>query len=78
MSKKNYFTAKDKHLTEAIKSQLQESQFRGMSIGAKTMCSAVLKKLEDVTEETSKEDMYAAIEGVRTFCGTALGLSKSN
>lgn len=77
MNKKNYIPPKDKHLTEAITKQLQEARFAGLSVGAKTMCSAVIKKLEEVTEDSSKEDMYAAIEAVRTFCGTALGLTSN-
>lgn len=78
MKKKNYIPPRDKHLTEAIQKQLQEARFAGLSVGAKTMCSAVIKKLEEVTEDSSKEDMYSAIKSVREFCGTALGLSTSN
>lgn len=78
MKKQNYIPKNDKRITEVIQKQLQEAHFKGMSTGAKTMCSAVLKKLEDVTEETTKEEMYAAIESVRQFCGTALGLTASN
>lgn len=77
MNKKNYIPVKDKHITEAIQTQLQEAHFKGLSTGAKTMCSAVVKKLEEVTEESSKEDMYTAIESVRAFCGTALGLASN-
>ena len=77
MKKKPYIPPRDKHLTEAITKQLRESQYNGMAVGAKTMCSAVLKKLEEVTEDSSKEEMYAAIESVRTFAGTALGLTSN-
>lgn len=77
MNKKNYIPPRDKHLTEAITKHLQEARFAGLSVGAKTMCSAVNKKLEEVTEDSSKEDMYAAIEAVRAFCNTALGLASN-
>ena len=77
MKQRSFIPPKDKHLTEAIQKQLSEAQYRGMAVGAKTMCSAVIKKLEEVTEDSSKEDMYAAIEAVRTFCGTALGLTSN-
>lgn len=77
MTKKTFTPPRDKHLTEAIQQQLKEARFHGLSTGAKTMCAAVTKKLEEVTEDSSKEDMYAAIEAVRTFCGTALGLASN-
>ena len=77
MSKTAYIPAKDKHLTEAIKKQLQEAQFNGLAKGAKTMCATVIKKLEKVTETSSQEEMYAAIEAVRVFCNTALGLTSN-
>jgi hypothetical protein len=77
MTKKTYNPPRDKHLTEAIQQQLKGAQRRGLATGAKTMCAAVTKKLEEITEDSSKEDMYAAIEAVRTFCGTALGLASN-
>ena len=77
MNKKIYNPTRDKHLTEAIQQHLKDAQFRGLATGAKTMCATVMQKLEEVTENSSKEDMYAAIEAVRTFCGTALGLTSN-
>lgn len=77
MNKKNYIPPRDKHLTEAITKQLQEARFAGLSVGAKTMCASVIKKFEEITEDSSKDDMYAAIEAVRTFCNTALGLTSN-
>lgn len=77
MNKKNYIPPRDKHITEAIQQQLQEAHFKGLATGAKTMCGAVVGKLEVITEDSSKEDMYAAIEAVRVFCGTALGLTSN-
>lgn len=77
MKQKQYMPSKDKHLTEAIQQHLREAQYRGLSVGAKTMCSTVMKKLEEITNESSAEDMYAAIEAVRSFCSTALGLASN-
>jgi hypothetical protein len=77
MNKKTYNPPRDKHLTEAIQQQLKDAQFKGLATGAKTMCATVIKKLEEITEDSSKEDMYTAIEAVRTFCNTALGLTSN-
>lgn len=77
MTKKTYHPTRDKHLADAIQQQLKDAQFRGLATGAKTMCATVIKKLEEVTDDTSKEDMYAAIETVRDFCNTALGLASN-
>ena len=72
MKQKIYNKSKDKHLTEAIKHQLQRSQFNGIAVGTKTICSVIVKKLESITEESSKEEMFDAIEKVRTFCNVPL------
>lgn len=75
MKQKTFNKQKDKHLTEAIQKQLHRAQFNGISVGTKTICSVVIKKLEDITEESSKEEMFDVIEKVRAFCNVPLETS---
>ena len=72
MKQKVYNKSKDKHLTEAIQQQLQRAQFNGIAVGTKTICSVIVKKLEGITEESSKEEMFDIIEKVRAFCNVPL------
>ena len=78
MGKQFYNNPKDKHLTESIKVQLQKAQFNGMSIGVKTVSSVVIRKLEHITENSSNEEMLAAIKEVRDFCNVPLNDKASN
>lgn len=78
MKQKMFNKQKDKHLTEAIQKQLQRAQFNGISVGTKTICSVVVKKLEDITEESSKEEMLDVIEKVRAFCNVPLATEEAS
>lgn len=72
MGKHVYNNPKDKHLTEAIKTQLHKSQLQGMSVGVRTVSAVVLKKLEHIADDSSAEEMLAAIKEVRDFCNVPL------
>lgn len=78
MKQKTYNKQKDKHLTEAIQKQLQRAQFNGIAVGTKTICSVVIKKFADITEESSKEEMFDAIEKVRAFCNVPLATEETS
>lgn len=76
--KVNFQSPRDKHVTEAIKDQLQKARVQGMLGGAKAICSVVLKRIADVNEESSKEELLAAVEEVRQFCKKSLGEDKAS
>lgn len=78
MKQKIYNKSKDKHLTEAIQKQLQASQVNGMVVGAKSICSVVMKKIEFINAESSKDEMLDAIEKVRAFCNVPLTTDSSS
>ena len=78
MKHKVYNKSKDKHLTEDIQKQLQRAQVNGISIGTKTICSVVIKKFADITEESSKEEMFDAIEKVKAFCNVPLATEETS
>lgn len=61
---------KQEELEQLFTKKLQEQYHRGLEVGVKTACKAILDMLND-----SSKPLMKRIEAVKTFCKTPFGMS---